>query len=111
MPSGPNHRITSLNTAARLVRRSLPDAYGLSWERQIKTDAARYGVRRDTQMTRVIVRRLETIMRKPVALFGRCVAPEPAIAHFPDFFTRDRMTVLVVAAFFIIPAMDKRQRD
>jgi hypothetical protein len=62
-------------------------------------------------MTGVIVRRPQAIVRKPVALFGRCVALMPAIAKFLDFFTRDRMTVLVVAAFFIVPAMDKRQRD
>jgi hypothetical protein len=51
------------------------------------------------------VRRFQTIVRKPVALFGRHVTPKPAVADFLDFFTRDRMTVLVVAAFFVIPGM------
>ena len=49
-------------------------------------------------MAGVIVRRLQAIVRKPVALFGRQVAPNPAVADFLDFFTRDRMTVLAVAA-------------
>ena len=44
----------------------------------------------------------------------RCLVPrraKPAVADFLDFFTRDRTTILVVAAFVIIPAMDKHQRD
>ena len=49
-------------------------------------------------------------MRKPVALFGRRVAPQPAVADFFDFFTRDRMTILVVAAFVVIPATDTHHR-
>ena len=43
-------------------------------------------------------------------MFGRRVAPKPAVADFLDFFTRDRMTVLVVAAFVVIPAMDNDYR-
>ena len=61
-------------------------------------------------MTGVIVRRFQTIARKPVALFGRRVTPEPAVADFLDFFTRDRMTVLPVTALLVIPAMDKHHR-
>ena len=56
-------------------------------------------------MTGVIVRRLQAIMRKPVRMFGRCVAPNPAVAEFFNVFTRDRMTVLVVTAFFVVPGM------
>src|SRR5262249_7269517 len=80
-------------------------AKDLCWQRHIKTNAARYRLRRDADMAGVIVRRLQTIMRKPVALFGCLVAPKPAGADFLDFFTWDRMTVLVVAAFFVIPGM------
>ena len=61
-------------------------------------------------MTRVIVRRLQVIVRKPVVLFGRHVTPKPAVADFLDFFTWDRMTVLVLAALLVIPAMDKHHR-
>ena len=62
-------------------------------------------------MAGVIVRRLQAIVRKLVALLSRLVAPKPAVADLLDFFTRDRTTILVVAAFVIIPAMDKHQRD
>ena len=62
-------------------------------------------------MASFIMRRLQAIVRKPVALSGCRVAPKPAVADFLDFFTRDRTTILVVAAFVIIPAMDKHQRD
>jgi hypothetical protein len=61
-------------------------------------------------VTSGIVRRAQSIVRKPVALFGRLVAPLPAVADFFDFFARDRMTVLVVAAFVVIPAMDNDYR-
>jgi len=44
-------------------------------------------------------------------LFGRPVAPLPAVANFLDFFARDWMTVLVVAALLVIPAVDKHDRD
>ena len=36
-------------------------------------------------------------MRKPVALFSRRVAPQPAVADFFDFFTRDRINTDGVA--------------
>ena len=62
-------------------------------------------------MASVIVRCLQAIVREPVALFSRPVAPKPAVTDLLDFFTRDRTTILVVAAFVIIPAMDKHQRD
>jgi hypothetical protein len=42
-------------------------------------------------MAGVIVRRLQAVVRKPVALFG---APQPAVVYFFDFFAWDRMTVL-----------------
>ena len=45
-------------------------------------------------MAGLIVRRLQAVMRKPVALFSRRVAPQPAVADFFDFFARDRMTIL-----------------
>ena len=38
-------------------------------------------------------------------MFGRFVAPQPAVTDFFDFFAWDRMTVLVVAAFFWIPGV------
>jgi hypothetical protein len=57
-----------------------------------------------------IAGRLQTIVWKPMALLGCLVAPKPAVADFFDFFTRDRMTVLVVAAFVVIPTMDKDHR-
>jgi hypothetical protein len=78
---------------------------------EIDADAVRYRLRRNTNMASVIVRRLQAIVRKPVALFGRLVAPKPAVADFLDFFARDRTTILVVATFVIIPAMDEQQRD
>jgi hypothetical protein len=36
-------------------------------------------------MAGFIVRRLQAIVRKPVALFGRLVAPKPAVADFSQF--------------------------
>jgi hypothetical protein len=54
---------------------------------------------RNANVTSVIVRRVQSIVRKPVTLFGRLVAPQPAVVDFFDFFAWNRMTVLVAAAF------------
>jgi hypothetical protein len=81
------------------------------WQRHIKTDAARRRLWRNANVASGIVRRAQSTMRKPVALFGRPVAPLPAVANFLDFFARDWMTVLVVAALLVIPAVDKHDRD
>jgi hypothetical protein len=62
-------------------------------------------------MTGVIVRRLQAIVWEPMALLGRRVTPKPAVTDFLDFFARDRMTVFVVAALLVIPAMDKHHRN
>jgi hypothetical protein len=56
-------------------------------------------------VTGVIVRGVQSIVWKPVTLFGLLVAPQPAVTDFFDFFAWDRMTVLVVTAFFWIPGM------
>jgi hypothetical protein len=79
----------------------------LSRERQIDADAARLRQRRDADVASFIMGRLQTIVWKPMALPGRHVTPKPAVADFLDFFTRDRMTVFVVAALLVIPAMDQ----
>jgi hypothetical protein len=82
----------------------------LSRERHIDADAARLRQRRDADVASFIMGRIQTIVWKPMALLGRRVTPKP-VADFLDFFTRDRMTVFVVAALLVIPAMDKHHRD
>ena len=56
-------------------------------------------------MAGVIVRRVQSIVRKPVALLSRLVAPQPAVTDFFDFFARDGMTIFIAAAVFGIPGM------
>jgi hypothetical protein len=55
-------------------------ARALSRERQIDADAARRRSRRDTDMTRFIVRCLQAILWKQVALLGRRIAPQPTLS-------------------------------
>src|SRR5262245_48029166 len=80
-------------------------------QRQIKTNTARRRQWRNANVTSAIVRRVQSIVRKPVSLFGRLIAPLPAVADFFDFFARDRTTVLVVAAFIRIPRVPLSYAD